>query len=140
MVIDCTNLAPAKKIEKKFLEGFQSLIAKVEFILLNTGWSEHWGTPKYLGDFPVLSEEAARFLTDFKLKGIGFDTISADPMDSKDLPVHKILLNNQVIIIENLTNLESLPKTDFKFACFPLKVKSGDGSPVRAVGIMEEKV
>jgi kynurenine formamidase len=53
-----------------------------------------------------------------------------------ELPVHHILLSHGLILIENLVNLESLPKQEFTFSCLPLKIKNGDGSPVRAVGIV----
>jgi kynurenine formamidase len=45
------------------------------------------------------------------------------------------VLSNGLIIIENLTNLESLINKSFDFAVFPLKIKDGDGSPVRAAAI-----
>ena len=38
------------------------------------------------------------------LRGVGMDTISPDPVDSKELPVHSIFLGAGMIIIENLTN------------------------------------
>jgi kynurenine formamidase len=84
----------------------------------------------------VLHRDAALYLTSFNLKGIGSDTISFDPVDSVELPVHHILLLKGLILIENLVNLTSLPKHNFAFSCFPLKIKNGDGSPVRAVGIV----
>jgi arylformamidase len=42
-----------------------------------------------------------------------------------------------MVIIENLTNLDSLPDSKFEFFCFPLKIENGDGSPVRAVAKIE---
>ena len=84
----------------------------------------------------MLHEDAATYLSSFNLKGIGSDTISFDPVDSWELPVHHILLSKGLILIENLVNLKSLPKHNFAFSCFPLKIKNGDGSPVRAVGIV----
>ena len=43
-----------------------------------------------------------------------------------------------IIIYENLANLNQLPLKDtFMFYGFPLSLKGLDGSPVRAVGIVE---
>jgi len=39
-----------------------------------------------------------------------------------------------VLIIENLTNLSELPDF-FLFLALPLKIRSGSGSPVRAVAL-----
>ncbi len=119
------------------LESHQNLIGSSEFLLLNTGWSKFWGTNRYYSGYPVLSAEAALWLNKFELKGIGFDTISADNADSRDFPVHKILLRRNRIIIENLTNLDALPSNQFMFSCFPLKIEQADGSPVRAVAIIK---
>jgi len=115
----------------------QDTINLVEFLLIHTGWSQYWGTEKYFSDYHVLSLEAADWLSGFGLKGIGFDTISADEADTQEFPVHKAFLRNNTIILENLTNLEKLPCNQFFFSCFPLSFKGADGSPVRAVAFIE---
>ncbi|MFA6621969.1 MAG: cyclase family protein, partial [Candidatus Caldatribacteriota bacterium] len=48
---------------------------------------------------------------------------------------HKILLAKNIIIIENLTNLESIKNNYFILSVLPLKYHNADGSPVRAVAI-----
>lgn len=44
-------------------------------------------------------------------------------------------MDHGLVITENLTCLGELPPEGFIFACLPLKIMDGDGSPVRAVGI-----
>jgi len=132
-----------KEISLEYLKPFKEKISKSEFILIFTGWQFKWNTEKYFEDFPVLTEKAAGWLTTFNLKGIGFDAISADKVDfnEKDLSValrnHNILLEKEIIIVENLTNLDKLPDTLFTFQCMPLKVENADGSPVRAIAILD---
>lgn len=47
------------------------------------------------------------------------------------------LLQNQVITFE-ATNIDKLPRNKpFMFYGFPLKIKDGDGSPIRAVAIID---
>jgi arylformamidase len=132
------DLTKIKKdlIDTDDLKPYQYIIENIEFLLINTGWSKYWGIKKYFSDYPVLSFKAAKWISTFNLKGIGFDTISADKEDSKDFPVHKTLFKKNIIIIENLANLESLPINQFMFSCFPLKFKQADGSPVRAVAFI----
>lgn len=91
----------------------------------------------YFSDYHVLSLEAANWLTQFGLKGLGLDTISADEVEARDLAVHKIFLRNDTVIIENLANLGELPCNRFIFSCFPLNFENADGSPVRAVAIIQ---
>jgi kynurenine formamidase len=123
-------------IDLKFLEPFEEKIKLNDFLLLNTRWSEKWGTEAYYSNFPVLSKQACEWLSNFTLKGIGIDNISLDTIDSKNFENHFIVFEKEMIIIENLTNLNQLEDTEFILSCFPLKIENADGSPVRAVAIL----
>lgn len=123
----------SKTIDVSSLEPYEKEIEIIDFLLIHTGWSKHWGTEKYFSDYTVLTLEAANWLSEFQLKGFGLDTISADISETDDYPIHKILLKKNTIIIENLINLLSLPSSTFTFSCFPIKFEDADGSPVRAV-------
>lgn len=114
---------------------YEELLEGVEFIIIKTGWSKYWGEDKYYKDFPFLSDEAAQWLTQYKLKGIGIDAISIDNACSTSYNVHKTFMRNNIIIIENLTNLDAVSKQIFILSIMPLKIKDVDGSPVRAVAI-----
>jgi len=114
----------------------KSLISKVEYLILKTGWEKYWGDKKYFKGFPALDTVAAEWLGNFKLKGIGIDTISIEPAESKTFPVHRAFFKKNIIIVENLAHLDKLGNWIFTFSCLPLKFKNGDGSPVRAVGIL----
>jgi kynurenine formamidase len=124
-----------RTITKTSLEQFVPLIRKSEFVLLYTEWSKFWGTDTYFSDFPVLTAEAAHWLSNFDLKGIGVDTISVDKVGTTDYTNHKIFLEKEIIIIENLTNLRNLSGTLADLYCFPLLFSEADGSPVRAVAV-----
>ncbi|UCH95858.1 MAG: cyclase family protein [Candidatus Aminicenantes bacterium] len=131
------DLTAVKKtgIDVSCLKSYEPLFKNSEFILLYTGWSRFWGREEYFRDYPLLSIEAALWIDSFGLKGLGVDALSVDEAGSIDLPIHKILLE-RMLIIENLTNLEQLPKTGFIFSCFPLRLENADASPVRAVAIL----
>ncbi|SCY14846.1 cyclase family protein [Alkaliphilus peptidifermentans] len=118
------------------IKQYRELIKTSDFFILYTGWSNYWGTQKYFDNFPVLSNEAANWLKDFNLKGIGVDTISIDHMNSVDFPIHNIFLSKNMIIIENLNNLNMIKEMEFMIYCLPLKYKDADGSPIRAIGIV----
>lgn len=138
-VVDLTQL-DSQVIDLDYLIDFHCIIEVHDFVLFMTNWSKKWGTDAYFKDYPVLHEETADWLAKFpKMKGIGFDTISADRMDSKHLENHKILFEKDIIIIENLKNLDALPVKEFSFSCFPLNFAEADGSPVRAVAYVPIK-
>jgi kynurenine formamidase len=136
LMLDFYNFK-AKTIGVEALEPHRDAIKKVDFLLLRTGWSRHWGSERYFSNYPVLSPEAANWLSSFGIKGFGLDTISADTVDSQDYQVHKALLQKNIIIIENLANLADLPCNQFEFSCFPLSFEDADGSPVRAVAYIQ---
>ncbi|MEG1254275.1 cyclase family protein [Clostridium sp.] len=133
-IIDFSNINMGF-IDVDRLKPYEEKIKNVEFIIIKTGWSKYWGDKKYYEDFPSLSEEAAKWLSEFNLKGIGIDAISIDDMKSTTFAVHKTLMPKNIIIIENLTNLGSINSEYFTLSIMPLKTKNADGSPVRAISI-----
>lgn len=134
IILDFSN-ENMKLIDVDRLKFYEKKIKNVEFIIIKTGWSKYWGHKKYFEDFPSLSEESAKWLSEFNLKGIGIDAISIDDINSTTFAVHKILMPKNIIIIENLANLDSISSEHFILSIMPLKNKNADGSPIRAIAI-----
>ncbi len=122
-----------KKIGQEFLATYAGDIKDAEFILFKTGWSKYWETPRYFEDFPTLTADGVQWLLTFPLNGIGFDAISADPVESTNFPNHYLIFEKGLLIIENLKFPDELTVTTGEFTCFPLPFENADGSPVRAV-------
>jgi len=118
------------------LKPNEDLMGKNAYVVLHTGWNQFWHKGGYFEEYPVLSTEAATWISGFRLKGLGIDMISIDGEGTSDFPVHRILLEQNILIIENLTNLQGLPGMGFSFSCLPLKFENADGSPVRAIAII----
>ena len=141
MVIDCRG---RNEISLEYLKTFESKMATVDFVLFFTGWQHRWNTTGYFENCPVPTTESAQYLTGFNLKGVGVDAfsldkiISASKVTSEIIPNHHILLGKEILLIENLTNLDKLLDNAFTFQCFPLKVENADGSPIRAVAMIDE--
>ena len=82
-----------------------------------------------------MTVEFAQALVSKKIALIGMDT--AGPEIEDTYPVHKTFLPNNVLIVENMTNLESLKEiSNFIVHAYPVKYKA-DAAPVR---IVAEKV
>lgn len=136
IVLDFSNIKN-KEISKEDLLKYENKLKDLDFVLLMTGWSKYWNSDEYFEDFPFLSEEAVDWLIKFDLKGIGIDAISIDDMKTTTFAIHHKLFKNNMIIIENLTNLELINKEEsFTFSCLPLKYENADGSPVRAIAVV----
>jgi kynurenine formamidase len=132
IVIDCTACS---LIDEVIIENSLSGKDPPKFLLFYTGWDRHWCNDNYFHNYPVLSPEAATYITQLSLNGLGIDAASYDPFDSKDLINHHILLEHELILIENLCHLNQIRSREVLFSCFPLKIKQTDGSPTRAVAI-----
>jgi len=52
-------------------------------VLIHTGWAEHWNTDKYYYDHPFLTEDAAKYLKDQKVKLVGIDSHNMDDSSGK---------------------------------------------------------
>ncbi|MFI5251672.1 MAG: cyclase family protein [Bacteroidota bacterium] len=141
IVIPCRD---RKEIDVNFLKKFETKISRVDFILFFTGWQYKWNRDDYFENCPIPTQEAARWLTKFNLKGIGIDSFSVDrvfsaeDVTSENLPNHHILLEKEIILVENLTNLDKLPDKAFSFQCLPLNIEHADGSPVRAIAMIND--
>jgi len=91
----------------------------------------------YFSDFPYISTELFQWLGNKRIKILGLDLPCPNISDWKT--VHRNLLGNSVLIVEGLINLEFLPQEEFLFMALPLKIKGSDGSPVRALAVIDEK-
>ena len=106
-----------------------------QFVLIHTGWDRFWNDPeKYINGhkFPSISIEAAKYLVQKKIVGIGVDTFSPDLPDS-EFPVHSILLRNNIYIVENIAQADKMPPNG-RVMIFPLKGAGLAEAPVRMIG------
>ena len=63
--------------------------------------------------------------------GMDTPTLSVDWYE-----VHHVLLGREIVVVETLNNLDQVPD-EFVFMGLPLNIKGRDGSPIRAVAIVE---
>jgi len=137
MVVDVRGCA-GRMIELADIKISSREVLNVDFLLFRTGWSEKWGTDEYLNGFPVLSPLAAKWVAERNLKGVGFDAISADTIDSPDCKIHKILLGSGMVIIENMRNLDKMGYKTFCLTALPISLKKQDGGPARVMAVLEK--
>lgn len=106
-----------------------------DLLVLRTGWAEHWGTDRYAAH-PSLAPAAARRCAERGVD-VAIDAFSVDPTPAESVPAHRALLGAGRLILENLTNLDGLPRR-FVLRAHPLAVADADGAPVRAVASHSE--
>lgn len=104
-------------------------IQEGDIVFFWTGMTNKYHLPEYFEKYPPLPAEIAQYLVDKKVKMIGFDAASPDyePFD-----VHKLILSNNVLIAENLTNLDKLESQEFEVIALPINLQI-DGAPARVI-------
>lgn len=109
-----------------------------DILLFYTGtFDRHHGTPEYLSQYPGVDEAASEWIATKGIKTFGVDSPSLDNPISRTYPLHMMCRTRGIAHYENLANLEQLVGKRFTFVGFPLKVRGGTGSPVRAVALLD---
>ena len=114
----------------EYREKYDEIVRENDIVLLYTNQSSKFGTEKYYKESPIVSEKLANFFVNRGIKMLGMDLPSPD---NYPFEIHKKLFANDILIIENLTNLRKILMLDnFEVIAFPLKVKA-EASMVRVV-------
>jgi len=115
-------------VNADFLE--KSGAKKDDIVFVITGFSKKYREAEYYEKFPEIGEDFASKAIELGVKIVGMDTPSPDRPPFK---VHKLLLGKEILIIENLTNLESLVGVkDFEVFALPAKLHT-EAAPVRVI-------
>ena len=114
-------------------------VRKGDIVLIRTDMHKLWKTPQG-HDRPVLSIEATRYLVEeVGIHCIGTDATGLEVRGRDDQPVHVLLFQNDVAMVESLTNLDQLRKNRFEILILPLPVEGLDACPVRVLALEGEE-
>ena len=128
---------PITKTDIQKFEKKHGKIPSGSTVIFWTGWQKMIKNTSYFIRNPGLSTAAAKYLVSKKINLVGTDSPSIDLGKDKRFPVHHIFSKNNILIVENLTNLEKIRSSKFHFVVLPLKLKGATGSPVRAIAFVE---
>lgn len=104
-----------------------------DMFLLYTGHIEK-GVENLFKEIPVLNDELIDFLIEKNPKMILLDIPTPD---SNPYPIHKKILKNNILIVENVCNMKQLIGKKFKIYAMPLNFSEFDGSPCRVFAEVE---
>jgi len=127
-----------QEITKKDLLEYEKNHGKIKnfsSVIFFTNWQKNSKKKIFFTNNPGLSKKAAEYLISKKINLVGIDSPSIDLGKDSSFTAHKILAQNNILIVENLVNLQKITVSEFDFVILPLKLKDGTGSPVRAVAI-----
>ena len=141
--VDCRDMKAGEYVSKSRLcewEDRHGPLQAGDIVLFDFGWAASWGLrpndQRYRENWPGVGMDAAEYLLTKQAAAIGVDTLSPDPPQAlRTGPIHPVVLEKQMLIIENLCNLDQLPDF-FLFLALPLKIRQGSGSPIRAIALV----
>lgn len=157
VVLDVTHKQAGEFIEPQDIEaalaGSGYKLKPLDIVLIRTGADRHWGTPQYLTDYPGMSREATKLLTDRGIRVMGIDSYGFDRPFRDMIGDYKRTGDNAYLFpahfwgreqtychMERMTNLDQLPGAyGFKVACFPIKLGGAGAAWVRAVAIIGDQ-
>ena len=82
--------------------------------------------------WPLLDRTLPKWLAARGVKLIGLDVPSVDELNNKDMAIHHLMDDANLLIIESL-DLQRVEPGIYELIALPLKLRGADGSPVRAV-------
>lgn len=131
---------PSEAVTVNDLKNAKPSVRAGDIVLLNTGWTEKFNVHnlEYRECHPYLNVDAAEWLVEKKARMVGIDAISLDLPHSLRHKGFKhaslrILLENEIPAIHNLTNLGVVAGKRATIMAFPIKFSDACGSPARVV-------
>ena len=129
------------------LERIGHELKELDIGLVRTGRDEFYAEPDYMGRGPGVTAAATRLLHERGVRVMGIDAwgwdaplyLQAEEAKARGeqgifWAAHQADLRYSQI--ERLVNLDKLPPTGFKVACFPLRIVGGSAAPARVVAIV----
>jgi arylformamidase len=128
------------------LEHAASAVRPGDIVLIHSGFRDC--APDERVKQTYLTVEAAEWLVERGVRAVGVEPGGAehcwdgvfvhrwddpDGPDPDPWPVHRVLLENDIPIVEGLTNLDRIRGRRVRFSALPLPIPGLSGSPVRAV-------
>ncbi|NOZ08235.1 MAG: hypothetical protein GXO91_05080 [FCB group bacterium] len=100
-------------------------------VLFRTGWSDFVGEKKYY-EHPELAPEVLEWLILSKVNAVGIDSpgLGRERLHGE---YDRLLAENDILVIENLTNLRAVTCKEFMVYCFPLSIENIDAVPARVL-------
>lgn len=112
------------------LEAFSDSLEQAPRLLLKTGvWKDSKVFPDWI---PVMAPDVPEWLGSRRVKLVGLDLPSVDPIEAKKLTNHHALAAARIAIVESL-DLSEVEAGIYHFSALPLKIAGSDAGPVRAI-------
>ena len=121
-----------------------------DIVLLRTDWPRKVSvdSERFWREAPYTARSACEWLVGRGAKAVGYDyppdhvirTLIFEPgtpVRREECVTHHVFFPAGVTVIEYLTNLDQIGASRCRFMALPLRLEGADGSPVRAIALVE---
>jgi kynurenine formamidase len=149
-VVELSHLDENEAVTAAELERHAPHVRRGDIVLLRTDWPLKCPveSERFWREAPWTDRSACEWLVARGVKAVGYDyppdrairTMIFEPgrrVTREDCPTHEVFFAAGVTVVEYLTNLEQIGVPRCRFLALPLKIDGADGSPVRAVAIVD---
>lgn len=149
-VVDLTHLGPDGEVTAADLDRSGTHVAPNDIALLRTDWPRRVSVDeeRFWREAPWTGRSACEWLIARGVKAVGYDyppdhairTMIFEPgrrVVAADCTTHHAFFPVGITVIEYLTNLDRIGAPRCHFIALPLALDGADGSPVRAVAMVE---
>jgi arylformamidase len=149
-VVDLTHLGANGEVAEADLQMRAGHVCAGDIALLRTDWPLRMSVhdERFWRDAPYTGPSACRWLVARGVKSVGYDyppdyAVRTSILEKgrriprEDNTTHYIFFPAGITVIEYLTNLDQIGVPRCRFLALPLKIEGADGSPVRAVAIVD---
>ena len=149
-VVDLTHLGDNGEVSASELEAHAGHVRRGDIVLLRTDWPRKVSvdSEKFWRDAPYTARSACDWLVGRGVKAVGYDyppdqcirTMIFSPgtkVERHECVTHHVFFPAGVTVIEYLTNLDRIGAPRCRFLALPLRIEGADGSPVRAVALLD---
>ncbi|RNF39808.1 cyclase family protein [Planococcus salinus] len=143
LVLDISDFkGPQEAVTAAMLEKAEAeqglQVTTGDIVLVRTRKGQ-WGDDGFFEEY-AFEKSAGEWLVSRGIKLIGLDLPNIDINHNMTREVHMDVLGANIYIVENLVNLEQLPRNKrFQFLALPLKLSNSTASPVRAIALVDEE-
>jgi arylformamidase len=149
-VVDLTHLGDNGEVTAADLDARASHVQRGDIVLLRTDWPRRVSveSERFWRQAPHTGRSACDWLVTRGAKAVGYDyppdyairTMIFEPgrkVTREQCTTHHVFFPVGITVIEYLTNLDEIRAPRCRFIALPLKIDGADGSPVRAVALVD---
>jgi kynurenine formamidase len=149
-VVDLVHLGENGEVTAADLEKHAGHVRAGDIVLLRTDWPRRVSVAeeRFWREAPYTGRSACDWLIARRVKAVGYDyppdyTVRTSIFEQgrrvarEDCTTHHAFFPAGITVIEYLTNLDQIAAARCRFIALPLKIEGADGSPVRAIALVD---